>query len=352
MSISELSSLQTAVLIAAFLLSLAFGAIAQRTHFCTMGALSDLVAMGDTTRLRQWVLAIGVAMLGFAALAASGTINPAHTLYGGSRWLWLSGVVGGLLFGFGMVLASGCGARNLVRAGGGNLKSLVVLLVLGVSAFATLKGITGVLRASTVDRAFVSFDGPAALPTWTGWVLGAVLIVWALAKREFLRFDNLLAGLGVGAIITAMWWVSGSLGHVAEHPETLEEVYLAVNSGRIEALSFVGPVAYALDWLLFFSDKSKTLTIGIVSVAGVFTGSLLASLAMRRFRWEGFGNVTDLAHHLVGAVLMGMGGVTALGCTVGQGLSGISTLSYTSFTAVAGIVAGGLGALRYQLWRA
>lgn len=352
MSISELSSLQTAVLIAAFLLSLAFGAIAQRTHFCTMGALSDTVVMGDTTRLRQWVLAIGVAMLGFAALAASGTINLAHTLYSGSRWLWLSGAVGGLLFGFGMVLASGCGARNLVRAGGGNLKSLVVLLVIGVSAFATLKGITGVLRASTVDRAFVAFDGPAALPTWTGWVLGAVLIVWALAKREFLRFDNLLAGLGVGAIITAMWWVSGSLGHVAEHPETLEEVYLAVNSGRIEALSFVGPVAYALDWLLFFSDKSKTLTIGIVSVVGVFTGSLLASLAMRRFRWEGFGNVSDLAHHLVGAVLMGIGGVTALGCTVGQGLSGISTLNYTSFTAVAGIVAGGLGALRYQLWRA
>jgi len=148
-----------------------------------------------------------------------------------------------------------------------------------------------------------------------------------------------------------MWWVSGRMGFVAEHPETLEAVYLATNSGRAEALSFVAPVAYTLDWLILFSDKSKVLTIGIVSVVGVVAGSALQSLASRTFRWEGFGGTEDTVNHLVGAVLMGIGGVTAMGCTVGQGLSGVSTLSVTSFIALAAILAGAVAGLKYQIWR-
>jgi hypothetical protein len=148
-----------------------------------------------------------------------------------------------------------------------------------------------------------------------------------------------------------MWWVSGHMGFVAEHPETLEAVYLAANSGRAEALSFVAPVAYTLDWLILFSDKSKVLTIGIVSVVGVVAGSALQSMASRSFRWEGFGGTEDTVNHLVGAVLMGIGGVTAMGCTVGQGLSGVSTLSVTSFIALAAILAGAVAGLKYQIWR-
>ena len=138
---------------------------------------------------------------------------------------------------------------------------------------------------------------------------------------------------------------------MAEHPETLEAVYLATNSGRAEAMSFVAPVAYTLDWLILFSDKSKVLTIGIVSVVGVVAGSALQSLASRTFRWEGFGGTEDTVNHLVGAVLMGIGGVTAMGCTVGQGLSGVSTLSVTSFIALAAILAGAVAGLKYQIWR-
>jgi uncharacterized membrane protein YedE/YeeE len=161
----------------------------------------------------------------------------------------------------------------------------------------------------------------------------------------------LLAGLGIGAVIAAMWWVSGHLGYVAEHPETLQEAFLATNSGRAEALSFVSPVAYTLDWLMFFSDKAKLLTIGIVSVFGVIAGSALYALVTRSFRWEGFRDAEDTANHLIGATLMGVGGVVAMGCTVGQGLSGIATLSMTSVVAVAAILAGCVAALKYQLWR-
>jgi uncharacterized membrane protein YedE/YeeE len=366
MATPDVSLLAAKVLLAAFFLSFLFGAIAQRTHFCTMGALSDAVNMGDYTRLRQWAMAIGVAMIGFWVLAAAGLIDPAKTLYSGKRWIWLSAAVGGAMFGFGMVLASGCGSKTLVRVGGGNLKSLVVFVVLGLSAFATLKGITAVARVATVDRVAIEFAQPATLAAGlagvSGWtpaaaglvlavLLGGGLIAWALAGREFRTFDNLLAGLGIGAVIAAMWWASGHLGYLAEHPQTLEEAFLATNSGRSEALSFVAPVAYTLDWLLFFSDKSKVLTTGIVSVAGVVAGSAVVALVTRTFRWEGFGGTEDVANHLLGATLMGVGGVTAMGCTIGQGLSGLSTLSATSIVAVAGIVAGALAAFKYQMWR-
>ena len=366
MQASDISWLNAQVLWAAFFLALAFGAIAQQTHFCTMGAVSDVVNMGDWTRMRQWGLAIGVAMVGFAALAYAGLIDPAKTLYASNRWIWLSAAVGGALFGFGMVLGSGCGSKTLVRVGGGSLKSLVVFIVMGLAAFATLKGITAVLRVATVDRVAVDLGVGVSLSQWAaaalgvkpalaglvlGVSLGAILAVWAVLRPDFRTANNLLAGLGIGAVIVAMWWVSGRLGYVSEHPETLQEAFLATNSGRAESLSFVAPLAYTLDWLLFFSDKSKVLTLGIVSVAGVTVGSALYAVVSGTFRWEGFGGVEDVANHLVGATLMGIGGVTAMGCTVGQGLSGISTLSATSFVAVAAIIAGAVAALKYQIWR-
>ena len=366
MQISELSTLNTQVLGCALGLSMLFGAIAQRTHFCTMGAVSDVVNMGDWTRMRQWGLAVGVAMVGFALMAYTGLIDPSKTLHASPRWLWLSALVGGGLFGFGMVLASGCGSKTLVRLGGGSLKSLVVMLVMGLTAFATMKGVTAVLRVASVDRVYIEFPtlanipyllaswwgvSPAVLTLWCGLVVGGLLVLWALLGREFCRFDNLLGGLGIGAIIVAMWWVSGHLGFVAEHPETLEAVFLATNSGRAEALSFVAPLGYTLDWLMFFSDTSKVLTVGIVAVAGVVLGSACMAWVTGTFRWEGFRGTEDLANHLVGALLMGVGGVTALGCTIGQGLTGLSTLGLTSLVAVAAIVAGAVAAFKYQVWR-
>jgi uncharacterized protein len=361
----ELAALTRQVLWATFAVSVGFGAVVQRTGFCTMGAVSDAFVMGDWTRMRQWALAAGVAMLGFALLAWSGLVSAETTLYSSHRWMWLSALAGGGLFGFGMVLASGCPSKVLVRLGGGSLKALVVFVVLGVSAFATLKGLTAVWRAQTVDRVAQEFAGPANLPYWLaqatglsagtaglllGLVLGAGLIAWALSERDFTAADA-LAGVGVGACVTAMWWVSGHAGFVPEHPHTLEATFLATNSGRAEALSFVTPVAYTLDWLMFYSDRNKLLTVGIVSVFGAITGSALVAVARGTHRWEGFGSTGDLAHHLAGAVLMGVGGVTAMGCSIGHGVSGVSTLSATSFVAVAAMIAGAVAALRYQSWR-
>jgi uncharacterized protein len=353
--VTELATLTKEVLGAFFLGGLLLGFISQRTHFCTMGAISDVVHLGDWTRARQWVCAIGVAMLGFAVLSDLGLMDASKTLYASTRLMWLSSLVGGLMFGYGMVIASGCGNKTLVRIGGGNLKSLVVFVVMGISAFATLKGITAVLRVNTVDTFFVQMSAGASLNALgipgLGYVLSAFLMLLVLRHKDFWTFDSLLASFGVGGILVAMWWVSGSLGFVPEHPETLDAVYLATSSGRIEALNFVAPVAYTLDWLMFYSDASKVLSAGVVAVAGVVMGSALSALQSQSFRWEGFANPRDLGQHLFGSVLMGVGGVTAMGCTFGQGLSGISTLSLNSALTLAAIVMGAVVSLRQQAAR-
>jgi uncharacterized membrane protein YedE/YeeE len=353
--VTELAALTKEVLGAFFLGGMLLGSICQRSHFCTMGSVSDVVHLGDWTRARQWICAIGVAMIGFAALSDLGTIDPSKTLYASTRLMWLSTSVGGLLFGYGMVLSSGCGNKTLVRMGGGNLKSVVVFVVMGISAFATLKGITAVVRVSTVDALFLDMPSGANLHALgvpgLGYLLGSALLLAVLRHPEFWTFENLLAGVGVGSTIVAMWWVSGHLGFVPEHPETLNAVYLATASGRIEAMNFVAPVAHTLDWLMFFSDQSKVLTVGVAAVAGVVTGSAVVALWRNTFRWEGFANPRDLGQHLIGSVLMGVGGVTAMGCTLGQGVSGMSTLSLNAVMALASIVLGAVIALRQQAAR-
>jgi uncharacterized protein len=363
---ADLPGLTAMVLWAAFALAVAFGAIVQRTHFCTMGAVADIVNIGDWTRMRMWVLSIGVAMIGFNAMVAAGWIEAANSIYAGPGLLWLSNLVGGLLFGVGMVLASGCGSKTLVRVGGGNLKSLVVLCVLAVAAYATMRGVVAVARVATLDAVAVTLPTGQDLPSllahatgassqtlalMVGCGLGLVLVAWVLSRPEGRAADVLLAGLGIGAVIVGVWWVSGRLGFLPEHPLTLEQSFLATNSRRMESLSFVAPLAHTLDWLILFSDSSRVLTLGIVSTLGVLIGSAGVALASGCFRWEGFAGTEDTANHVVGAVLMGVGGVTAMGCTVGQGLSGVSTLALGSFIALGGILAGGVLGVRYQAWR-
>jgi uncharacterized membrane protein YedE/YeeE len=331
-----------------------------------MGAVADIVNMGDWTRMRMWLLAMAVAILGFNGMVAAGWVQAADSVYAAPRLLWLSHALGGLLFGFGMVLASGCGNKTLVRVGGGSLKALVVFVVLGLAAYATLRGITGVLRVATVDRAALALPAGQDLPSLLahasglalpqaalllGALAGLGLLAFVLARPEGRSAEVWLGGAGLGAIVVGVWWVSGVMGHLDEHPLTLEEAFLATNTQRMESLTFVAPVAYSLDWLMLFSDKSKVLTIGIVSVVGVVLGSAAMALATGTFRWEGFRGVEDTANHVVGAVLMGVGGVTALGCTVGQGLSGVSTLALGSLLTLAAICAGAVLALRWQVWR-
>jgi hypothetical protein len=361
----EIAALSNTVLWLAFAVSFVFGAIGQKTHFCTMGAVSDIVNMGDWSRMRMWLLAIGVAILGAGALHAAGLIDLGKSIYRTPNFTWLSYIVGGATFGIGMVFASGCGSKTLIRIGAGNLKSLVVFLVLGLVAYMTMRGVFGVFRVNVLEKAAITFPGgqdipalltAAGLEAKTAFMLavlaiGGGLTAFCLLNRDFWTLDNLLGGLGTGLAVVAAWYISGHIGYLAEHPETLEEAFLATNSGRMESLTFVAPQAYTLELLMLWSDTSRTVTFAIATVLGVIAGSGAWALLTGNFRWEGFASVEDTASHLLGAALMGFGGVVAMGCTVGQGISGFSTLALGSIVTFLAIVAGAAATLKFQYWR-
>ncbi|HRH74608.1 MAG TPA: YeeE/YedE family protein [Zoogloea sp.] len=344
-----------------------FGYAAQRSNFCTMGAIADIHIMEDWTRLRMWALAAATAVAGTTALQMGGLIDVHGSIYTGTRLIWLSHIVGGLLFGIGMTLASGCGAKTLVRLGNGNLKSLVVFVFLGLSAYMTLRGLFGGWRSAWLDPVAITLDSHQDLPSliaarfaldprsaWLacGGIAAGGLGLFALSSREMWRPAPLLGSLAIGTTIVAGWYLSGHLGFLPEDPETLEPAFLATNSGRMESLSFVAPLAYTLDLLMLWTDKSRSVSLGIALSLGVVAGSLLAALLTRSFRIEGFRDAPDLARHLIGATLMGFGGVTALGCTIGQGLSGLSTLSLGAVLTVLAIAAGASLSIRVQLQNA
>lgn len=360
----DLASLSTQVVAAAFVLGALFGAIVHRTNFCTMGSIADVVGFGDWTRMRMWALAIAVAIVGTTALAVAGLIDPAGSFYTTARFTPLAYGLGGALFGFGMVLSGGCGSKALVRTGAGSLKALVVVCVMGLVAYVTIRGMLAVVRVRALESVGVELatsqdlpsllvgDGSLALTRLViASAVAGALLLFVLRGRRTLSADVLLGGIGVGAVIVAVWYVSGHVGHLAEHPQTLEDAYLRTNSGRMEALSFVAPVAWTLDYLMFFSDASKVMTVGVAAVLGVLAGAALHAVLTGRFRWEGFRDTEDTANHLVGAALMGFGGVTAMGCTIGQGLSGASLLAVGSWITLGAIIGGAWLGLRYQAWR-
>jgi uncharacterized membrane protein YedE/YeeE len=350
----------------AFALAFVFGAVAYRVSFCTMGAITDIVNFGDWRRMRMWLLAIAVAIVGTAALQSAGLIDTAKTIYTNGKVPWVSHLVGGFLFGFGMTLASGCGSKTLIRAGAGNLKSVIVLMFLAAAAYMTLKGVFAPWRANGLDTirwdlGATTSDLPtlamsagigAAARLWLPVVVALALAAFIFANRDFRTTPELIVGgLVIGAVIVGGWYVSGHLGYLPEDPQTLGEKFVATDSGRMESYSFVAPTAYLLELLLLWTDQSRLLTFGIAGVLGMLAGSAAVALGTRTFRWEGFASVEDIGNHVVGAILMGFGGVTALGCTIGQGLTGVSTLAVGSILSLGAIIVGSVMAVKYQMWR-
>ena len=351
----------------AFALAFVFGAVANKTNFCTMGAVSDWVNMGDTGRMRMWLLAIAVAILGANGLQLAGIVDLSKSIYPAPNFLWLSYLVGGFLFGVGMTLGSGCGSKTLIRIGGGNLKSVVVFVFLGIAAYMTLRGLFGAFRVGVLEQASVTLAGGQDLPSiaarvhggekklWTaGWalVLGLGLLAFVYRSKDFRgNFDYTLGGIVTGLVVVGGWVVSGKLGYLAEDPQTLQEAFVATNTGRMESFSFVAPAAFSLEYLMLWTDKTKIVTYGVASAAGVIAGSAAWALWSRSFRWEGFISAEDTAMHILGGILMGFGGVVALGCTVGQGITGFSTLALGSIVTFAAIIAGSAATMKWQYWR-
>jgi hypothetical protein len=367
---SAAGNVTTIVVWGGFALAFVFGLVANKSNFCVMGALSDVVNMGHWGRVRMWLLAIAVAMLGAGLLAIAGQVDLSKATAQRPTLAWLSLLLGGTCFGVGMTLSGGCANKNLVRVGGGSVRSIVVLVFVAIAAYMTLKGLFGQWRANWLDPVAVNLAehgwkdqslatavarltglAPATAQFTTLAVLVLALLAFVFKDRRFRSNPTQMVGATViGALVVAGWYVTGHLGF-GENPETLEFSFFGTNSRTLESMSFVGPLAYGLELLMLWTDKSLHATFGIASAAGVVLGSAAYALSARTFRWEGFASLADLRNQLVGAVLMGFGGVTALGCTIGQGVTGISTLAIGSFIAVAGICTGAVAMLKYMLWR-
>ena len=350
-----------------FVLAFVFGAVANKTNFCTMGAISDVVNMEHWGRIRMWLLAIAVAMIGTNLLYYFGLIDLSKSIYVRPSLPWLSLVVGGVSFGVGMTIAGGCANKNLIRLGAGSLRSLVVLVFVAISAYMTLKGLFGQWRAGFLDPVALDLSAwglagqtlPQLLAKLTGLAdKSALLMGMAVVSVGILAFvlkdkrfrGNLMQLVGsvvLGLLVVAAWYLTGHVGF-GENPETMEMVYFATNTRTLESFSFVAPTAFGLELLMLWTDSSLHATFGIASALGVMLGSFAYAISTRQFRWEGFASVEDLRTQLFGAMLMGFGGVTALGCTVGQGMSGVSTLALGSFIALAAIVGGSVATMHYQ----
>jgi uncharacterized membrane protein YedE/YeeE len=350
-----------------FALAFVFGAVANKTNFCTMGAISDVVNMAHWGRMRMWLLAIAVAVLGTNLLYHFGLIDLSKSIYVRSSLPLLSLVLGGALFGVGMTISGGCVNKNLVRVGGGSLRSLVVLVFVAISAYMTMKGLFGQWRASYLDPVALDLSKwgltgqtlPHILAKLTGLpektaMLGSLVVVglgllgFTLKDKRFRgNRVQLLGALALGLLVVAGWYLSGHVGF-GENPDTMEMVYFATNTRTLESFSFVAPAAYSLELLMLWTDKSLHLSFGIASALGVVLGSMAYAIKAGHFRWEGFASMEDLRTQLLGAMLMGFGGVTAIGCTVGQGLSGVSTLALGSFIVLASIISGSAATMLYQ----
>ncbi|MGO3133018.1 MAG: YeeE/YedE family protein [Alcaligenes sp.] len=312
-------------------IGLLFGICGQLSGFCFYRGLSERWSGRGGYKLQGFALALAVALAGTQLVASNGLVNLSQSLYLNPTFSWLLVPVGGLMFGAGMTLAKGCGARALVLLGQGNLRSLVVLLCLGIAAYMTLTGVLAPLRMSIAPLSSLTL--PAAtlsegLPkTILIIVIVAALVVFALMRRQDgQRWNDLLAGAFVGLLIVAGWLTTGWLGDDPFEPLP------------ISSLSFVAPIGETIQYAMISTGMSPRFTIMIV--VGVLAGSLLSALLRRRWKLEGFESPRQMLRSIAGGTLMGVGGVLALGCTIGQGLSGLSTLSISSLLAMLGIVIG------------
>ena len=349
-----LSNVQS-VALGSFLVAVVFGAIGNKTNFCTMGAVSDWVLLGDKSRLRAWFLAMGIAIIGTQFLPMVIPISFSKVIYLTTNFSWLGHILGGLCFGIGMTLAGGCGQRTLVRVGGGNLKSIVVLLMIGITAYMTLRGLLAPVRINLIEVTNIDLKPlkiadqgiPTLIMTVTGitnaplvrWAVTAVFglgfVVFAFSSAEFRRsLDNMLAGIGIGLVIVAGWFVTAKLGFDEFEP------------ARIESYSFVAPVGESLNYLMTYTGS--TINFGIAASFGIILGSFLYAALSGKFRIETFTRREDMIGHIVGGMLMGFGGVVALGCTIGQGVTGLSTLALGSVITLSCIIFGAALTMKVQ----
>ncbi len=378
---------QSTFLWTTFAIAVVLGAVVNKTNFCTMGAVSDWVNMGDLGRIRAWIFAMAIAMLGVVILESMGMVDPggAFPPYRMGNLIWAENILGGITFGIGMTLASGCGNKALIRIGGGNIKSVMVLLVIGVIAYFMVnpfpdsdKTLFTVLfydwiRPLAIDMGqaqdigtLISEENAVTVRLIVGSVLAVGALIFIFKSADYRgNFDNVLGGAVVGLAVLGGWYLSSNVNiNVEDEPYTMSSYYAEWDmvsdseegkpaEGRPlspQSFTFINPMGQTMGYVASKFDRSL-VTFGIMALLGVIVGSFLWSLLTKSFRIEWFASGQDFLNHFIGAILMGFGGVLALGCTIGQGITGVSTLAIGSFLALISIVFGSAITMKVQYYK-
>ncbi|MCP3970903.1 MAG: YeeE/YedE family protein [Rhodobacteraceae bacterium] len=335
------------------LIGIVFGALIARTNFCTMGSLSDIANFGDWRRFRSWLLAVAVAMLGVLLIERAGIGDFSFSLYVAPRLMWGGHILGGLIFGVGMVLSGGCVSKNLVRAGSGDLRSLIVLWLIGGTAYMTIGGVfaetrVAFINATSTDLAAAGFadqrissilSGLTGMAAGTAQLLAVLVIaggilIYAFKDADFRKSaPHLTAGFGIGLCVVAGWALTAfTFDEFADNP-------------TLASLSYVRPAGDSIDYFMRFT-ADKTPSFAVVTTVGALLGAFLMALSQKKFHLATFSDPGDTLRNLSGAILMGLGGVTALGCTIGQAVTGFSTLALGSLITFLAIILGGIIAMK------
>ncbi|MGB5224665.1 MAG: YeeE/YedE family protein [Arenicellales bacterium] len=401
MIFEDFSSAWSAMIWSTFALAVVMGAIVNKTNFCTMGAVSDWVNMDDKGRMRSWLFAIAVALLGVTILESLGLANTDNAFppYRSGNLIWAENILGGFLFGIGMTFGSGCGNKTLIRLGGGNLKSIMVFFLIGIIAYFMVNPLPG-SDQTLMSLLFLDWIRPLSITLesghqdlgtllagsenaasgrlWIGIIITLALLIFVFLSSDFRKsLDNVLGGLAVGLVVIGAWYVTSNIqlayesdfdGEVtvtlrefldpttsqwdmseAVH-ENWESAKPDMNSGSPQSLTFINPSGQALGYVATGFEQVK-LTFGVALVFGVILGSFLWSIVTKSFRIEWFASVGDFFNHLVGGILMGFGGVLAMGCTIGQGITGVSTLAVGSILSLVSIIFGSALTMKIQYYK-
>ncbi|MCW9013727.1 MAG: YeeE/YedE family protein [Gammaproteobacteria bacterium] len=388
MSFESFASAHSTIIWLAFAIAFIMGAVATKTNFCTMGAVSDLVNMGDSGRIRAWFLAIAVAMIGVTIVESMNllSVDVSRPPYRGSSFAWLEYILGGVMFGVGMTLGSGCGNKTLIRIGGGNLKSIVLFAVIAVCAYFMVNPFPGTdktiysevfygwTNATTISLigqqdlgsllAGILATEVASLRLILGLVIGVALLIIVFRSADFRSTkDNIISGSVIGLCVLGAWYISGGMATIEVDGETYSWVsYANVDNWSmleeskspdgiaVQSYTFINPIGESLRYALN-GFNSLNLTFGLAALFGVITGALFWSLVSKNFRIEWFASFRDFATHIIGGILMGIGGVLALGCTIGQGITGVSTLAVGSMLALVSIIFGSALTMKIQYYK-
>ena len=364
----------TTLLIYTSILGFILGYVVNKTNFCTMGAVSDLVNIGDSSRFKAWLLAIATAIVGVTLLEYMSIvdINESRIPYRNSVFFWPRYIIGGIMFGIGMTLASGCGNKILIRIGGGNIKSIFVLIVAGLMALLmTRTDFYGLLFHSwmnpispdlaklgisdqSIQTMFSSITGIESnnmiITILVPAIISILLLKYIFSSYSKLSSDNILSGIVVGLVVTFAWLISGGeLGQAwIENNDFLDTPYPSVG---VQSFTFINPMGELLIYSSSFFD-SFYLTFGVTALISTIFGSFIYALISNNLRLEWFANKHDFYRHLLGAVLIGIGGVLSLGCTIGQGVTGVSTLALGSIITLISIIFGASLMMKIEYYRA